>query len=73
MKLSDVRLNGVGKLNGELFIVVDRYPADRVSGGTEIAFEDGCRKTYIWDYEDPEVAYFGKGKLKTEIVLEEKI
>lgn len=68
MKLSNVKEQGVFLLNGTKAIVVRRDTADRSSGLTEVSFQDGSRHLYVWDHEDPEVAYLGQGKLETRII-----
>ena len=68
-KLSQVREGGVVTVPGRgRGIVYRRWPEDRVSGGTEVFFEDASRETYHWDARDPSVSYHGQGKLIVNVV-----
>lgn len=67
MNLSHVKECGVGKLKNRLFIVSSRWPDNRVSGGTEVTYEDGSHQTFTWDHQDPEIVYLGDGKVKVSI------
>jgi hypothetical protein len=68
MNLSELKEGDVGKLNKEVFIVINRVSEDRGSGITDIIYEDGSQREFIWDFEDPEVTLIGKGHL--EIVID---
>lgn len=68
MKLSSMRINDLGKYKGRLFIVYNRWPDDRSSGITEIRYENGGTEVFVWDKDNPEVEYIGKGKLETKII-----
>lgn len=70
MKISNVHEREVFKHGGRIGIVTGRWCADRSSGGTEVTYEDGGSVTFLWDYENPEVEYLGKGKLVVSIVLD---
>jgi len=83
VNLSEVREGGVCRMTADdkisefidmdagIFIVTNRWPEDRVSGGTEIAYKDGTHQDFSWDYNNPKVVYLGEGKLETKIVMQE--
>jgi len=75
MKLSELQVRDCGVLNGERFIVTERHlelggvgKIKRATGSTHILIEQGkktyLKKLYLWDDEDPEVEYLGKGSYK---------
>jgi hypothetical protein len=61
MRLSELSIGKCGRLDGKRFIVIDRAPEDRSSGSTEVEFEGGQCKTFVWDLENPDVTPLGKG------------
>lgn len=72
MKMSELQEGDLGKVDHQLFIVRMRCPTDtRASGVTDVVFDGGSRKTYIWEIEDPEVRRLGRGELITKIVVKE--
>lgn len=60
-RISHLRINECGRLKDKLFIVINRWPEDRASGGTYILYEGGPMARFIWDWEDPEVEFLGAG------------
>lgn len=67
IKLSHVPEGGVFRLKNTKYIVIDRIPEDRSSGGTTFRGEKGGDQTYWWDHDNPKVKYLGPGKLVTKI------
>lgn len=63
VRLSSLRAHDIGSIEGHRFIVLDRYPEDRSSGGTVIMYEAGDQKRFLWDHEDPMVEPLGRGKV----------
>lgn len=45
------------------YIVTQRTPSDRSSGGTDFVCEDGTRGTKWWDDDDPPVRSLGPARL----------
>lgn len=70
MKLSSMRIGEVGMMDGRRFIVTNRWPEDRSSGITDVTYQDGGCRTFVWDHEDPEVIRGGRGRLEVRIVME---
>jgi hypothetical protein len=74
MQLSGLQVRECGRfrdkpshLAGMRFIVVDRYPADRASGGTTVLLEGGGQAIFVWDHENPNVDLLGTGRVETKI------
>lgn len=63
VQMSQLHENDVGLLDGQMFIVVDRYPEDRASGGTEIQYRNSSKRSFVWDNNNPDVMYIGKGRI----------
>lgn len=57
--LSELDVHDCGLLDGKEFIVIARYPGDRISGSSTIMFRDGGEGTY---YRDPTVMFIGVGE-----------
>jgi hypothetical protein len=54
--MSQLKVGDSGKTpDGRSFKVIHRWPEDRGPGYTEVRFSDDEKKTFCWDYENPEV------------------
>lgn len=69
MKLSSVRAGQVFVLGSVKGIVLSRTAEDRSSGYTDVHFDTGHRKTFLWDKEDPDVVVVGFGRVESQIVM----
>jgi hypothetical protein len=69
VKLSSLHEGSVFQFDNHewLNIVTDRMPPDRGSGGTTYVSNNGGSGEEFWDFNDPEVMYFGKGKLVIQV------
>ena len=76
MLLSELRVNEVGiflenfesrKIKGKTFIVKDRWPEDRGSGGTVVIVKDEGEIEIWWERYDPKVFFKSKGNITTVI------
>lgn len=82
MKLSHLREGEAGRftekckewagMKGVRFIVTDRFPEDRSSGGTTIVTEKGNQFSFLWEYHDPEVEKIGTGRVETTVVFNQE-
>jgi hypothetical protein len=54
-RVSQLRVGDHACLDGREFTVTNRWPEDRGPGYTEVQFDAGEKRTFCWDYENPEV------------------
>jgi hypothetical protein len=62
VKLSTLSVGYCGKIQGERFIVTERWPEGRASGSTHIQWETRGTEIFVWDIRDPDVIPIGIGK-----------
>jgi hypothetical protein len=67
MKILDLQPDDVGEIDGERFIVIDKFDGSNWSSRIDVIFENGKRVMYLRRIGNPEIKYLGKGKLVTKI------
>lgn len=64
VKASSLYEEDVASYDARVFIVTAHIAEDRGPGETVVMFLTGETKRFVWDFENPDVVYLGKGDFR---------